>query len=71
MSEEQKKGRKPDFHALQPIVSGKGDNQKTYWNRIGAGWMLEEKEGVRVQLNSLPVNGEFVLMPPKEEGAGS
>jgi hypothetical protein len=71
MSDEQKKGRKPDFHALQPITSGKGDNEKTYWNRVGAGWMLEEKEGVRVKLNSVPVDGEFVLMRPKEENAGS
>jgi len=70
MSEEQKKGRKPDFYALQPIQSGKGENSKTYWNRIGAAWMLEEKEGIRVQLNSLPVDGEFMLLPPKEESAG-
>jgi hypothetical protein len=69
MSDEPKKGRKPDFYALQPIQSGKGENSKTYWNRIGAAWMLEEKEGIRVQLNSLPVDGEFMLLPPKEESA--
>lgn len=50
MSDEPKKGRKPDFYALQPIQSGKGENSKTYWNRIGAAWMLEEKEGIRIQL---------------------
>lgn len=71
MSDEQKKGRKPDFHALQPVTSGKGENVRTYWNRVGAGWLLEEKEGVRVKLNSFPVDGEFILMPPKEENAGN
>ena len=35
MSEEQKKGRAPDYHAIQPI---KGGGEKTYWHRIGAAW---------------------------------
>lgn len=68
---DQTKGRKPDFHAVQPIESGKGDNKRTYWQQVGAAWLLEDKEGMRVVLHSFPVSGEFVLMPPKPEGAQS
>ena len=63
MPEEQKKGRAPDYHAIQSIESGK----KMYWNRIGAAWQLEEKDGLRVQLSALPVDGDFVLMPPRRQ----
>ena len=66
MSDDQKKekkGRAPDYHAIQPIESG----EKTYWNRIGAAWRLEEKDGLKVQLSALPVDGDFVLMPPRQQ----
>lgn len=63
MSEGQKKGRTPDYHAIQPIESGK----KTYWNRIGAAWRLEKKDGPRVQLSALLVDGDFVLMSPRQQ----
>ena len=65
MSEnETKKGRAPDYHAIQPI---KGSGEKTYWHRIGAAWRLEEKDGLRVHLSALPIDGDFVLMPPKQK----
>ena len=64
------KGRAPDFYALNPVQHGKGDDAKTYWNRIGAAWLLKEKEGISVKLDSTPIDGEFVLMPPKPESGG-
>ena len=63
MSEEQKKGSAPDYHAIQSIESGK----KMYWNRIGAAWWLEEKDSPRAQLSALPVDGDCVLMPPRQQ----
>lgn len=38
---------------------------KTYWHRIGAAWP-NKKGGFQVKLQSLPVDGELVLLPPQE-----
>jgi hypothetical protein len=38
--------------------------EKDYWNRIGAAWMTKSG-GYRVRLETIPVNGEIVLHPPK------
>lgn len=52
----------PSLIAYQ-IETGK---DKNYWHRIGAAWK-NSKGGYQIKLNSLPLNGELVLMPPKEE----
>lgn len=42
------------------------NNNKTYWSRIGAAWP-NKKGGFQVKLETLPVNGELVLLPPKAQ----
>lgn len=44
-------------------VSKSGD--KSFYNRIGAGW-TNSKGGAKVKLDAFPVNGEILLLPPKE-----
>ncbi len=53
--------KKPDLVAYQ--VSKSGD--KSFYNRIGAGW-TNSKGGAKVKLDAFPVNGEILLLPPKE-----
>ena len=50
-------------------VTEKGE--KAYWTRIGAAWP-NKKGGFQVKLETRPVNGELVLLPPKapQEGEG-
>jgi hypothetical protein len=53
-------GRKPDYNAVVKI--GKR------WVVIGAGWKLDNKEGVSVKLEMIPVgfDGSFGLLPRDE-----
>lgn len=47
---------------------GKGSKKQAFWNRIGAAFPFKEgKVGFTIQLNSVPLDGKIVLLPPKEE----
>ncbi|GAB3326716.1 hypothetical protein [Haliea atlantica] len=51
----------PALIAYHVTESGK----KAYWSRIGAAWP-NRKGGFQIKLDTLPVNGELVLLPPRE-----
>ncbi len=38
---------------------------KSFFTRIGAAWP-NAKDGFGIRLDALPVNGEIVLLPPRE-----
>lgn len=57
--------KKPDLVAYQ--VSKVGD--KSYFHRIGAAWS-NSKGGAKVKLEAFPVDGEILLLPPKEREDG-
>lgn len=44
------------------------DGGKNYWRRIGAAWK-NKKGGFQLRLESMPMNGELVLLPPREPEA--
>ncbi|MCW9023087.1 MAG: hypothetical protein OQK73_00250 [Gammaproteobacteria bacterium] len=52
---------KPDLKAFVVTKSG----EKSFFNEIGAAWK-NTKGGYRIKLNAIPVNGEIILLPPKE-----
>jgi hypothetical protein len=54
------KDNSPALIAYHVTENGK----KTYWTRIGAAWP-NKKGGYQVKLETIPVNGELVLLPPK------
>lgn len=56
------KAKKPELIAY--TVTGEGDN--AFFHKIGAAW-ANSKGGYQIKLAALPVNGEIVLLPPKEE----
>ena len=58
MSEQKKKS--PDLIAYNVTER----NEQAFWNRIGAAWKTKSG-GFRIKLNTLPVDGEIVLHPPK------
>jgi hypothetical protein len=59
MSEETKKH--PDLIAY----SVREASGKSYFTKIGAAWH-NAKGGFGLRLDALPVNGEIVLLPPRE-----
>jgi hypothetical protein len=38
-----------------------GDDQKSYFNRIGAVWTHKDGEGFNIQFDSLPVDGKVTV----------
>ena len=53
--------KQPQLHAFTVTKSG----EKSYFHRIGAAW-ANSKGGFLLKLHALPVSGEVVLLPPKE-----
>lgn len=60
-SESRSKGSRPVYHA-RAKQSPDGDFMTT----IGAAWRFNEGDGLVVRLNFLPLDGQFILVPPKE-----
>ncbi len=58
---EEIKSNKPDLIAYQ--VTEHGEN--SYFHRIGVAWS-NSKGGCKVRLEALPVNGELLILPPRE-----
>ena len=56
--------RLPELIAYAVRKSG----DKSHFTRIGAAWP-NRKGGFGLRLDALPVNGEIVLLPPKEDEA--
>ena len=49
-------------------VRDRGDNQKSYWTRIGAAWAHNDGKGFNVQLESLvPLDGRITLRVESEK----
>lgn len=59
MSTTPKTGRKPT-HAVSHV---RGEGERAYWTKIGVGWLHDDKEGLNIALDYLPVNGDgrFVI----------
>jgi hypothetical protein len=55
-------GKRPDFEVF--VSQKNGD--KTYYTRVGAAWFVAAK-GISIKLQALPVSGELILFPPKEQ----
>lgn len=58
---------KPELRAFTVNQYGSGQNRSTRWTEIGAAWRTQ-KGHLRIQLEAVPVNGQIILLPPKEDG---
>lgn len=56
-----KETRRPDLTAYTVTRSGKED----YYHRIGAAWQ-NSKGGYKIKLHAMPLDGEILLLPPRE-----
>ena len=55
-------GKRPDYRVYVTRESG----GKTFYNPIGAAWKVAN-DGISIRLDALPVSGECVLFPPRED----
>ncbi len=55
-------GKRPDYKVLVSRENG----DKTFYSEIGSAWNVA-KEGISIQLNSLPIDGKCVIFPRKDE----
>lgn len=60
-----KTNRKPT-HAVYHV---RGEGEKAFWTKIGAAWLHEDKEGLNVSLDFVPLNdaGRLVIRVNKAE----
>lgn len=60
-----KTNRKPT-HAVYHV---RGEGEKAYWTKIGAAWLHEDKEGLNVSLDFVPLNdaGRLVIRVNKAD----
>lgn len=56
-------GKKPDYAVY---VTREGSDGKTFYNRIGSAWRVAN-DGISIRLDALPVGGEMVCFPPREQ----
>jgi hypothetical protein len=43
------------------------EDQKAIWNRCGAAWQHEDREGFTIQLDLMPLNGRIILRAAKDD----
>ena len=55
--------KKPTFNAY--VVTKNENSEQDFWRQIGAAW--ESEKCISIKLDAIPVNGELVLMKPKEK----
>lgn len=54
--------KQPDLIAYTAVERGDGES---HFVRLGAAWR-NKRNGYNVRLDATPVNGELVLLPPRE-----
>ena len=55
---------KPAFNAYTVI---KKDGADDFWQKVGAAWAHGKGGGYNVVLQSIPLDGKIVLLPPKDD----
>lgn len=67
-------GRVPDYRVTFPVTTGKGDQKRTVWNRLGGAWKRDGGSiGIVLDVGvaiTLQPGAQLVLVenvPPEEE----
>lgn len=51
------------------VVKDKPNAEKGFFNKIGAGWLHHDGNGISIELFAQPLDGRLVLRTPKEDEA--
>ena len=58
-------GTKPDYEVF--TVKDLGDDKKSIWTKVGAGWTHNDGEGINIQLDAIPVDGKLSIRKWKDK----
>lgn len=58
---------KPDLFAYVVTEYTKGKEKRSFWQRVGVGFLHKDGEGIDVILDALPVSGRVTLRKPKPD----
>jgi len=47
-------------------VDNNGQNDQSFYTRIGAAWSHKDGDGLNIILKALPIDGKIVLLSPKK-----
>lgn len=60
---------KPDYTVYSPIpYKNAAGEKKTRWHRVGVGFLHENRKGMNVYLDSLPIDGKLSIFPADADG---
>lgn len=59
-------GQRPDYDVF---VSQKTTDGKTFYTKLGGAWRVS-RDGISIKLVALPVSGELVLFPSRDDRDG-
>ena len=64
----QHKGNRKPTHAVYHV---RDESERAYWTKIGAAWLHDDKEGLNVSLDFVPLNDActFVIRVNKPDAA--
>lgn len=57
--------KRPDFHAFYVP-----DRENAYWTRIGAAWKHEDRKGITLDLDLIPVTDRRIVLRTPETKNG-
>jgi hypothetical protein len=60
---------KPKAPAFIAYQVRDGENEKSFWTRIGSAFAHKDGNGFTVQLDALPVDGRITLRRPEEKAS--
>jgi hypothetical protein len=63
---DEKTTKGPSHIAYQVREGGTEQDEKRYFNRIGAAFPHKDRKGLTVELDAMPVDGRIVLRTPQE-----
>ena len=43
------------------VLSSSENGEKTFWSKIGVGFITKDNKGISIALNALPINGKLVI----------
>lgn len=57
---------RPDYEVFIVKEFG-GEEKKSKWTKIGAGWSHKDGDGLNIQLDAIPVDGKLSIRKWKEK----
>ena len=51
------------------VYAVEGDDDRSFWTRVGVAWPLQKRPGFSASLNAIPLSGRLVILERRDEPA--